>query len=239
MATPSPPTPTVGCHVDVDAVLFDLDGVLVDSTASVERLWRAFALRHGLDPDELLQDLHGRRMVDIMAAAVPHLSSVELVEQARRFDLEEARDARATAALPGALELTRELEERRVPWAIVTSGTSAVSSARIAAVGLAAPPVLVTADEVAAGKPAPDPYLTAASRLGVDPTACVVVEDAPSGIRSGAAAGARTVAVTTSHPPAELARASHVVRAVADLTLTLGPHQRPRVLLACLRHRGS
>lgn len=208
------------CAIEVRAVLFDLDGVLVDSTASVERLWRGFARRHGLDGDALLRDLHGRRMVDIVGRALPHLGPDALADEVARQDAEEAADAiGATDALPGAVELTARLSEAGAAWAIVTSGTDAVSSARIASVGLPAPPTLVTADQVDAGKPAPDPYELAAARLGVEARECLVIEDAPSGLRAGSRAGATTAAVTTSHDGAELGLADHLIRTVADVTL--------------------
>jgi mannitol-1-/sugar-/sorbitol-6-phosphatase len=202
--------------IRASAVLFDLDGVLVDSTGAVEEAWRTFAERHGLDPETLLADLHGRRMVDIIARAMPGIGTRQLGEEARWMeDLEASGASVGTRPQPGALELTQAMDGR--PWAIVTSGTSPVATARLEAVGLPRPPVLVTGEEVALGKTDPAPYLLAAERLGVLPEECVVVEDAPAGLTSGRAAGSTTVAVTTSHRSSELGAADHIVPSPAHL----------------------
>ncbi|MFA9431382.1 HAD-IA family hydrolase [Egicoccus sp. AB-alg2] len=203
-----------------DAVLFDLDGVLVDSTAAVEGHWRAFAARNRLDPVALLEDLHGRRMVDIIARALPEFSPGELAREAAWMEDTEARGARTgTRPQPGALALTRALAGR--PWAVVTSGTAPVATARMNAVGLPAPPVLVTGEQVEHGKPHPAPYLLAAERLGVAAQDCLVVEDAPAGLAAGRAAGSITLAFTTSHAPAEL-HADHVAATPADVVVVPG-----------------
>lgn len=223
------------CRVSAEAVLFDLDGVLVDSTAAVERHWRAFAARHDLDAPALLANLHGRRMIDTMAGAVPHLSPAELAAEAAWLEQTEAEGAReGTQPQPGARQLTAALTGR--PWAIVTSGTVPVAVARIEAVGLPRPPVLVTGEEVASGKPDPAPYLLAAHRLGVPPQDCVVVEDAPTGLAAGRAAGCVTVAVTTSHTAVALAEADHIAGSPADLEVLDGDGS---IVLAidCIAHR--
>lgn len=223
------------CTVSVQAVLFDLDGVLVDSTAAVEAHWRAFAARHDLDAPALLADLHGRRMVDTMAAALPDLSAEELAAEAAWLEQTEVEGAReGTQRQPGAQQLTAALSGR--PWAIVTSGTVPVAVARIEAVGLPRPPVLVTGEEVASGKPDPAPYLLAAQRLGVPPEDCVVVEDAPSGLAAGRAAGCVTVAVTTSHAAAELAEADHIARLPGDVEILDGDGSIV-LLVDCILHR--
>lgn len=230
---------TDGCTVTADAVLFDLDGVLVDSTAAVEDHWRDFAARHDLPVDELLVGLHGRRMIEIMAGAAPHLSPAALRDEADRMERIEAEGARAgTRAQPGSLALVAALAGR--PWAIATSGTRPVALARIEAVGLPDPPVLVTGEDVAHGKPDPAPYLLAARRLGVDPVRCVVVEDAPSGVRAARVAGCTVIAVTTSHAPDELAEADHRVTTPADLTLVAAHAagtDRVTLAVACRAHR--
>ncbi len=212
------------CTVRAAAVLFDLDGVLVDSTVAVEGHWRAFAARHDLDAEALLASLHGRRMMDTMAAVLPDLSPARLAEEGARLEQAEVDGAReGTLPQPGAHELTAALGGR--PWAIVTSGTVPVALARIEAVGLPSPLALVTGEEVASGKPDPAPYLLAAQRLGVPPEDCVVIEDAPAGLAAGRAAGCATIAVTTSHPAGELAGADHVARNPADLELVADDHQ--------------
>ncbi|MEX2550267.1 MAG: HAD-IA family hydrolase [Nitriliruptoraceae bacterium] len=207
------------CTITAAAVLFDLDGVLVDSTAAVEGHWRAFADRHGLDGDALLVDLHGRRMVDIMMRAVPEMSAEELEREARRVEADEAAGAAdGTRSIHGALALAGALEGR--PWAIVTSGTTPVAMARIRAVGLPHPPVLVTGEQVDRGKPDPAPYLLAAQRLGVPPAECVVIEDAPAGLAAGAAAGCTTIGVVTSHAASALGAADHLVDTPADIDVS-------------------
>jgi mannitol-1-/sugar-/sorbitol-6-phosphatase len=203
-----------------DAVLFDLDGVLIDSTAVVERHYRMFALRHGLDADALIADLHGRRMADVIAAALPGLRGQELADECARFEAAEAADVADLAVIPGAAELTHELEGR--PWAIVTSGTGPVATRRLEAAGIAVPPVLITGELVASGKPSPDPYLLAAERLGVDPARCVVVEDAPAGVDAGLAAGASVIGVATTVGAEELSAAHHVVDVLTRLSTATG-----------------
>jgi sugar-phosphatase len=209
------------CTVTASAVLFDLDGVLVDSTAAVEGHWRDFAARHDLDATALLADLHGRRMVDIIARALPNVDSAQLADEARMVETAEATGARdGTQPQPGALDLVRALAGQ--PWAIVTSGTSPVALARMEAVGLPRPAVFVPGEEVPLGKPDPGPYLLAAERLGVRPRDCVVIEDAPAGLAAGRAAGSTTVAVATSHDVAALHVADHVVRTPAEIELLQG-----------------
>ncbi len=217
-----------GCTITASAVLFDLDGVLVDSTAAVEWHWRAFADRHGLDGDALLVDLHGRRMVEILAGALPGMPPEQREREAARVEAEEAAGAAdGTREIPGALALTGALEGRR--WAVVTSGTTPVATARIRAVDLPSPPVLVTGDQVARGKPDPAPYLLAAERLGVPPAECVVIEDAPAGLSAGAAAGCTTIGVATSHAAVDLTAADHLVDTPTDIEILPGATTTLRV----------
>jgi sugar-phosphatase len=189
-------------------VLSDLDGVLVDSGAAVERIWREWAVEHGLDPDEIGRASHGVPSRQVIERVAPHLGVAEAV----RVDGLHA-DVDATA-LPGALELLTELPR----LAVVTSGTRPLAAARFAAAGLPEPRVLVTADDVERGKPHPDPYLAAAAALGAEPAQCIVIEDAPAGVAAGRAAGMTVWAVPTTHTPAELAGADLVA---ADLLAVL------------------
>lgn len=202
-------------------MLFDLDGVLVDSAATVERHYRAFAARHGVDADALLQGLPGRPMADVLAAAVPSLCGDDLAAELARFEAAEASDTDDLRAIPHATELLDAL--RDAPWAVVTSGTRPVAEARLAAVGIAPPAVLVTADQVARGKPSPEPYRRAANALGIDPARCLVVEDAPAGITAGREAGATVIAVASTVPVDRLAAAHHVVETLAQLQLSVDP----------------
>jgi sugar-phosphatase len=167
------------------AVLFDSDGVLVDSDESVLRAWSTWAVRYGLDPDEVLGSVHGRLVGEIVASLLP-VADRGVGLQAI-IDLERA-DAATCSAMPGAVELLSGLTA--LPWAIVTSGESVMARARLAAAGVHLPAVVVTGDDVAQGKPDPAPYLLAAARLGVPIEQCVVVEDSPAGVLAGRASGA-------------------------------------------------
>jgi HAD superfamily hydrolase (TIGR01509 family) len=199
--------------VEARAVLSDLDGVLVDSGAQVEATWRAFAERHGLDPDDVLARIHGRRAVDSIRAFTPHLDAER---EAARIEQEEVERAGALRALPGARELVELVPADR--FAIVTSGSRRLALARLEAAGIPVPHVLVTSDQVETGKPDPDGYLQAAAALGVDPADAVVLEDAPAGVEAGLAAGMTVVAVLTTSGEASL-RAAH--RRVPDLRALL------------------
>lgn len=199
-----------------DAVLFDMDGTLIDSTAAVVRSWVAWALEHGVDP-LALQGNHGVPAAQIIAGVLP---PGRVPAALRRIVEMEVADVDGIVVLPGAVEalgaLTGEVS------AIVTSCTRVLAQARIAATGLPAPGVVVTADDVTTGKPDPAPYRLGAERLGVHPARCLVVEDAPSGLTSGALAGAATLALTTTTPAGELL-ADAVVVDLADVRFERGP----------------
>ena len=174
--------------------LFDLDGTLVDSRVVVARHWALFAERHGLALAPILAVCHGRRSSDTIAEVAPRLDAVH---EAAILDAGEETDVDGLIAVPGATEVLGWIDG--APWAVVTSGHRALATRRLEAVGLPVPRVLVTGDEVVHGKPHPEGFLRAAEQLGVAPSACVVVEDAPAGVAAGRAAGARVVAVTTTH----------------------------------------
>lgn len=188
-AFPSPsPAPTAA--IDADALLFDNDGTLVDTTSAVDQAWRDFAARFGVDPEEVLSVAHGVRAEETIRRFLP---DGDPAEAAAWLDARELELVHETVALPGARELLTRLTELGAPWAIVTSANTLLVRARLAAAGLPTPPVLVTADDVPVGKPDPACYLLAAAQLGVDPTRCIVVEDTAAGVRAGLAAGARVV----------------------------------------------
>jgi mannitol-1-/sugar-/sorbitol-6-phosphatase len=196
------------------AILFDLDGVLLDSAAAVERAWERWAQRHGLDLDAVLAEAHGRRTRDTIRAVAPWLDV-----EAETHALEEAEtaDADGVAAFPGASSLLESLPGGS--WAVATSGTRRLATARLAHCGLPLPEVLVTADDVEHGKPDAEPYLVAAFALGVEPRRCLVVEDAPAGVASGKAAGANVLAIATTFAATELAGAGHLVPSLASVRL--------------------
>lgn len=193
-----------------DAVLFDIDGTLVDSTAAVIRTWRAWAASNDVDAEEVLRVCHGRRTEDTVAQFVPSAQQHAATAELERLELADLDDV---AALPATDKLLRDLPADR--WAAVTSGSHALMRARLAASGLPVPDVLVAAEDVSAGKPDPEGYRKAAAALGHDITRCLVVEDAPAGLEAGRAAGAATLAVATTHRGEALASADAVV---ADLT---------------------
>ena len=183
----------------VDAILFDIDGTLVDSTPAVERSWRTWAARRDLDPDAILQICHGRRSADTIRSLLP---AAEVAGAVREIEALEFADLSDVVALPGAIALLAGLPRDR--WAAVTSGPSFLMRARLAAGGLPVPDVLISAEDVRDGKPDPEGYLLAASALGFDAARCLVIEDAPAGIAAGRAAGAAVLGVATSHGASRL-----------------------------------
>jgi HAD superfamily hydrolase (TIGR01509 family) len=199
--------PFRGLLFEPRAVLSDLDGVLVDSSAAIARTWRGFAERHGLDPDEVVAAGHGRRSVDLIRLVAPHLDA-EL--EAARVEREEIAQTPGLQPLPGARELVESVPAER--FAIVTSGSRPLALARLRAAGLPVPEVLVTAEEVDDGKPHPAGYLRAAELLGVDPAHSIVLEDAPAGVEAGRAAGMTVIAVLTTNDESALAQAHSRVR---------------------------
>ena len=180
-------------------VLSDLDGVLVDSGDAVERVWREWAVAHGIDPDEVARASHGVPSPQVVARVAPHLHTPEEIDR-----IERRHAATGGDALPGAAELLARAD------AVVTSCSASLAEARLEAAGLPTPPVLITSDRTPRGKPHPDPYLAAAEALGADPADCLVIEDSPAGIEAGRAAGMTVWAVTTTHDPDELAAADEI-----------------------------
>jgi HAD superfamily hydrolase (TIGR01509 family) len=178
----------------VDALLLDMDGTLVDSDAAVERAWLTWAAEHGLAIADLLPRLHGSPADSTIRALLPHLDD-DALDRAAQHQLDLQYDDLADVhAMPGAPELLATLDRLHVPWAVVTSADRRLAKARLGAAGID-PPLLVTIEDSARGKPFPDPYLVAARRLGVDPARCLVVEDSQPGIDAGHAAGARVAAL--------------------------------------------
>lgn len=171
-----------------DGVLFDCDGVLVDAEAVILDSWSRWAGEVGLDPATVLPTIHGRRSQDTVAQFVRPEDREQALALIDAIEIEDA--ARATP-IPGALELLDAIPEGR--WAIFTSGSHELATARLTAAGVPIPRVIVTGDRVTHGKPHPEGYVTAAARLGVPTGDCIVVEDAAPGIRAARAAGVRSV----------------------------------------------
>ena len=178
-------------------ILSDLDGVLVDSHASIMRAWRWWGAEHGVAVEAIESVQQGRPSGEVIAALLPDLDAAA---ESRAIDLRQADDVDGVSVLPGAHELFAGAD----PVAIVTSCTVPLATARLRAVGLAVPQVLVTPERLSRGKPDPEGYLLAARDLGAAPSDCVVLEDAPAGVEAGRAAGMHVVGITTTHDPAEL-----------------------------------
>ena len=198
----------------VSAVLFDLDGVLLDSTAAVEHAWTEWADEHGLDAAEVIAKAHGRPTVETVADVAP---SLDARAETDRIEEREVQRVAEVHAHDGARKLLEAIPEGR--WAIVTSGTRRLASSRLEGVGLPIPEVFVTADDITAGKPAPDCYVLAADRLGFSPQDCLVVEDAPVGVAAAKAAGIPVIAVATTYERQDVDNADVVVPGVAALAV--------------------
>ncbi len=183
-------------------VLFDLDGVLVDSTPAVARVWAGWARAHGFDPDEVVKKAHGRPSITTIRELLP---GTDHAAEDREVERREIADILGVVPLPGAMELLQELPLER--WAIVTSCTRPLAIVRIGAAGLPKPRHLVTSTDVKHGKPHPEPYSMGAQVLSVPASECLVIEDAPAGICAGKAAGARVLALRTTASEAELQQA--------------------------------
>lgn len=175
--------------------LFDLDGTLVDSLPVVERAWVNWASRHGIAADEVLSFIHGKQAITSLRHFMAGASEEAIQREFFALEKIEAEDTDGIVALPGAKALLATLDELDIPWAIVTSGSMPVASARRKAAGLPEPEDFVTAERVQNGKPEPDAYLLGAQLLELEPEECVVVEDAAAGILSGLAAGCHVIAV--------------------------------------------
>ena len=180
------------------ALLFDMDGTLVDSTSVVEELWTDFAGQYGIDIGELLDYSHGRQTLDTLRRFLPG-SPAELARLAAELEAQEVARTEGIIEVPGAAAFLDQLG--KTPHAVVTSAGRALAETRLRAAGLPIPEVLVAAEDVIAGKPSPEGYLQAAAELGVDISACVVFEDAPAGLQSAVTSGATTVVVGTHESP--------------------------------------
>jgi len=201
---------------ECSAILFDLDGVLVDSAAYVEQQWRRWASARGLRPEPFLRVCHGRRALETIRMAAPQLDAEAEV---RAFQPVEEAGAETIGPLAGSTRLLASLPPGT--WAVATSGVRPVATSRLRRAGLPVPPVLICAEDVARGKPSPDAYLLAAQSLGLLPADCLVVEDAPAGIRSGKASGASVLALRTTEidPLLTAAGADWIVNDLASVRL--------------------
>ncbi|HKS80472.1 MAG TPA: HAD family hydrolase [Candidatus Acidoferrales bacterium] len=186
-------------QVECSAMLFDLDGVLIDSTPAVARVWTNWAIEHGFDPEEAIRRAHGRPSITTLREYLP---DADHEAENREVERREIEDLEGVIPLTGALELLQSLPPER--WAIVTSCTRPLAEVRLRAAGLPRPLQFVTSSDVKNGKPSPEPYCKGAEMLGFAAENCIVVEDAPAGIKSGKSAGARVIAFPTTAPEQEL-----------------------------------
>ncbi|MFI6561062.1 HAD-IA family hydrolase [Streptomyces sp. NPDC050534] len=184
---------TVPTVLTARALLLDMDGTLVNSDAAVERIWRRWAERHGLDAGEVMKVVHGRQGYASMALLLPDRPMEHNLADNARMLAEETADTDGVVAIPGALEFLASLHG--LPHALVTSADVALATARMAAAGLSMPDVRVTAESVGASKPDPEGFLKGAAELGADPADCIVFEDSAAGIQAGRSAGMRVVGV--------------------------------------------
>ncbi|CQH60542.1 sugar phosphatase [Yersinia frederiksenii] len=199
--------------------LFDLDGTLVDSLPVVERAWIGWANKRGINPSEVLDFIHGKQAITSLRHFMPGASESEIEAEFLALEHIEANDTDGIRDLPGAVALLERLNNLSIPWAIVTSGSVPVASARRAAGHLPEPKVFVTAELVKHGKPKPDAYLLGAERLGLAPEDCIVVEDAPAGILSGLAAGCKVIAVNAPADTPKLDQVDLVLSSLEHITV--------------------
>ena len=222
--TPDETLPADSLPLRAQVLLLDMDGTLIDSGPAVERAWNTLLQELGTDL-RFGHAQHGKPARQVLAELLPELDEVQLARAHDRVEALEIADVESIVTLPGTERLLRELDAAaqqlgRPTWTIVTSCTMPLFEARWATTGLPVPAQMVTADQVARGKPDPEPYLLGAQRLGVDPADSIVIEDSVGGLRSGSDAGARTIALTTTIPATDLSPlADALVTSLDDLEI--------------------
>jgi sugar-phosphatase len=208
-------------RVRTQGLLFDMDGVLVSSIGAVERCWQQWCVMYGIANADTFEVPHGKRAVDIVRILKPEFDDAQVAEGLRAIEDLEIADTADLAVLPGAKELLQRLPPER--WAIVTSATGRLMLGRLAAAGLPVPERLISGDMVERGKPDPEPYRRGAALLGLTPAECVVVEDAPSGVGAGIAAGCRVLGVLGTHEPGELHEATWIAESLDAVAVQIAP----------------
>jgi sugar-phosphatase len=216
MLAATDPASSTMTEIHCAALLFDLDGVLINSTPAVARVWRRWAIEHGFNPEEVVARAHGRPSLTTVREYLPH---ADHEAENREVERREIEDLDGIIPLPGALELLASLPADR--WTVVTSCTRPLAEVRIRAAGLPLPKKLITSNDIIHGKPHPEPYLKGASLLGFSPEECIVLEDVPAGVRAGKAAGAKVIAFKTTVQESLLreAGADWILNNCADLRL--------------------
>ncbi len=207
-------------EIEVAGILFDMDGVLVRSTSGDERCWTRWAERHQIADGFDLRRTHGRRAADTIREHLPHITDAELRQHVSDLDSFAEEEQSGVTAFPGAGELLRSIPSHR--WTIVTSASEKMMRSRLASVGIVSPKSIVGGDSVTRGKPDPEGYLRGAALLTRSPHECLVVEDAPAGIRAGRSAGSQVLAVASSHDIEELWQADWIVASLDQIQLSIG-----------------
>ena len=184
----------------------------MDSTGSVTRQWQMWAEEQNIDPQRVVEIAHGVRAIEIVRTLAPHLDAATEVA---RIEKREASDHQGVAVMPGAANLLKAIPEGR--WCVVTSGTRYLATSRLKLANLPTPKVLIAADDVSKGKPDPEPYLMGAKLLGMNPAECLVIEDAPAGIRAAHAGGMKAIGITSTYPASELQEADAVVQKLVQI----------------------
>ena len=212
-------------QISCSALLFDLDGVLINSTPAVARVWHRWAVERGFNPEEVVPRAHGRPSLTTVREYLPN---ADHAAENREVERREMEDLEGVVPLPGALDLLRSIPEDR--WTIVTSCTRRLAEVRIKAAGLPLPKKLISSDDITHGKPHPEPFLKGASVLGYPATNCVVFEDVPAGVKAAKAAGAKVVAFTTTVQASVLqeAGADWILHSCADVQLV--SHEKDLIL---------
>lgn len=201
--------------IKIDAILFDLDGVLVDSTLVIKRHWQKWADKHCLELKNIMEIAHGRTTVDTIQIIRPDLDAKLETENIIK---EEAIDTNGLFEINGAYNLLSQLPSDA--WAIATAGTKITALTRLEYCNLPTPNILVTADDIKKGKPNPEPYLLAAKLLNINPENCIVIEDAPAGIEAAHAANIDVIAVASTHQTSDLNKADYIIKKLTDISIT-------------------
>ena len=209
-------------QIATQGLLFDMDGVLISSIGSVERCWKRWCKLYGVPNADSFVVPHGVRAVDVMRLLKPEFNAEQIAEGLRAIEDMEIADVADLTVLPGAKALLAQLPPER--WAIVTSATRRLLLGRLAAAGLPVPERLISGDMVARGKPDPEPYRRGAELLGLAPDECIVVEDSPSGVGAGVAAGCRVLGVLGTHTASDLRAASWIVASLEEIEVRVNEH---------------
>jgi sugar-phosphatase len=218
---------------ECDGIIFDLDGVLVDSASVIERHWRNWAQKHGIDPEKSLHATLGLTTAEGIRLVAPHLKAEV---EADEIDRAEALDTDGVVAYEGANSLLLSIPEGW--WGVATSGTNDTARARLQAAGLVIPDVLTSADDVVRGKPDPEPFLRTAQLMQVQPERCIVIEDSAGGLQGALGAGMTVIAVISTHTPAELEKAHVIVEELKEIQVSVNDpgDSAMRLTVTCSDH---